>query len=184
LNRGWNGQPLSQHHATKEINMSTPTHSTVPGLDESVSSDLQPMLQERLTSILDLQLTLKHVHWNVVGPNFIAVHEMLDDHVAEVRPMSDALAERIRTLGGVPIGTPAFMVNNRTWDDYELGHGTVADHLTALDAVYDGIISDHRSAIAAASADPITEALLIGQAAKLELYQWFVRSLIESGSSS
>src|SRR3712207_8342276 len=40
-------------------------------------------------------LTLKHIHWNVVGPHFIAVHEMIDPQVDAVRLMVDAIAERI-----------------------------------------------------------------------------------------
>lgn len=138
------------------------------------------MLQQRLNSLLDLQLTLKHVHWNIVGPNFIAVHEMLDEHVDGVRGMSDAVAERIRTLGGEPIGTPGYLVESRTWDDYDLGRGATVDHLVALDSVYSGVIIDHRNAIAQTSVDPVTEDLLIGQTAKIELYQWFIRSFVET----
>jgi len=33
-------------------------------------------LEERLAGLLDFQLVLKHNHWNVIGPNFIAVHEI------------------------------------------------------------------------------------------------------------
>ncbi len=58
------------------------------------------------------------------------------------------------------------------------------EHLGALDSVYDGVIRDHRSAIASVSdEDPITEDLFIGQTAKLELFQWFVRSHIETAAS-
>ena len=160
--------------------MHTPAHQTVPGLDISDSRELQPVLQQRLTSLLDLQLTLKHVHWNVIGPDFIAVHEMLDEHVDGVRAMSDEVAERIRTLGGEPVGTPGFITETRSWHDYRLGRAPVNEHLTALDTVYDGVITDHRAAIQASAADPVSEDMLIGQTGKLELYQWFVRSFIEA----
>lgn len=164
--------------------MTAAIHQTVPGLDISASEAIRPVLQERLTGLLDLQLTLKHVHWNVVGPNFIAVHEMLDEHVEGIRLMSDELAERIRTLGGEPIGTPGHIVDSRDWDDYKLGRAPVGDHLHALDSVYSGIIVDHRSAIEKTAKDPVSEDLLIGQSAKLELYQWFIRSFIESHPNS
>jgi starvation-inducible DNA-binding protein len=44
------------------------------------------------------------VHWNVVGPNFIAVYIMLDPQVGAVRAMVDDIAERIAILGGSPLG--------------------------------------------------------------------------------
>ena len=158
-------------------------HHTVPGLDADNAATTADLLQQRLTGMLDLQLTLKHIHWNVVGPNFIAVHEMLDDQVEPVREMSDEIAERIAILGFEPVGTPEYIVKDRTWDDYPINRGSVPEHLKALDSVYDGIISDHRAAATtAAELDPVTEDLLVGQTGKLEMFQWFVRSHIESTS--
>jgi starvation-inducible DNA-binding protein len=164
--------------------MAPRTHQSVPGLDEKTSSALYPVLQARLIGLIDLQLALKQAHWNVVGPDFIAVHEMLDDHVASVREMSDGVAERLRTLGGEPVGTPGAIVAGRDWDDYPLGRATVPEHLAEIDAAYAGVISDHRDAIAAASGDPVTEDLLISQAGELELLQWFVRSFLENAADS
>ena len=71
-----------------------PTY-TVPSLSNEDGAKVAAILQERLNSLTDLHLTLKHVHWNVVGPHFIAVHEMLDPQVDAVRLMVDAIAERI-----------------------------------------------------------------------------------------
>ena len=48
------------------------------GLDRKTSEQLVGILQARLVSLIDLGLTLKHIHWNVVGPHFIGVHQMLD----------------------------------------------------------------------------------------------------------
>ena len=149
----------------------------IPALSTEDAGAVIAVLQDRLVSMLDLQLTLKHVHWNVVGPNFIAVHEMLDPQVDRVRSMSDALAERIATLGGVPRGTPGAIVEQRRWDDYDNGRASTDEHLTAVDAVYGGIIEDHRSAIGKlAEIDPVSEDLVIAQLADLELFAWFVRS--------
>lgn len=156
---------------------------TVPGMTQDDASGVVEALAQRLASLLDLSLTLKHVHWNVIGKDFIAVHEMLDPQVDAVRAMVDEAAERIATLGGEPLGTPAAIIERRTWDDYPLGKALVVTHLEALDSVYTGVIEDHRKAReAVADADAVSEDLLIGQLRQLELFQWFIRAHLESVS--
>ena len=155
-------------------------HRSVPGLEEAAAEKVVAVLEDRLVGTIDLQLVLKHIHWNVLGPNFIAVHEMLDEHVEAVRDMTDAIAERIATLGGTPNGNSGEVVRRRSWNDYQLGRADATEHLVALDRVYEGMIIDNRKAIeATADLDPLTEDLLIGQTRTLEMYQWFVRSFYE-----
>jgi starvation-inducible DNA-binding protein len=160
-------------------------YDTVPGLDTSSATEVVGLLQGRVFALIDLQLTLKHIHWNVVGSNFIAVHEMLDDHVAPVREMTDSLAERIAILGGEPKGTPGAVVDGRTWKDYPVGTASVEEHLGELDKAYGGVIEDHRVAmVATEELDPVTQDLLIAQLGQLEMFQWFVRAHLRSGSPS
>lgn len=157
------------------------TNFTVPGIEKPEAESIIGILEERMVATIDLQLTLKHIHWNVVGPNFISVHEMLDPQVDAVREMTDAVAERIASLGGVPVGTPASVVERRSWKDYSLGKASVAEHLGALDVVYTGTNGDHRAAIEKlAELDPVSEDLLIGHLGQLEQFQWFVRAHLES----
>jgi starvation-inducible DNA-binding protein len=162
---------------------STSIKTTVPGLDIAESGRAITVMQERLTALIDLQLTLKHIHWNVVGMNFIAVHEMLDPQYDAVRAMTDELAERIATMGGEPLGTPGSVVRIRSWDDYDLNREPAVRHLSALDGVYSGVIEDHRSATEKiGEIDPVTEDLFIGQLRQLELFQWFIRAHLKDAS--
>ncbi|NLG47657.1 DNA starvation/stationary phase protection protein [Gordonia sp. (in: high G+C Gram-positive bacteria)] len=155
-----------------------PTHRTIIGQHDA--DRLIELLQVRLSALNDLHLTLKHVHWNVVGPNFIGVHQMIDPQVETVRGFADVLAERIAALGGAPSGTPSAIERDRTWDDYSLGRDTVDAHLAALDVVYDGVIASHRAAIdTAGKIDPVSEDILIGQTGDLEQFQWFMRAHLE-----
>lgn len=150
------------------------------GLDTGDAEKLAAILQERLAALLDLSLTLKHVHWNVIGPGFMAVHEMMDTQTGETRDMVDALAERISTLGGVAGGLANQIVEMRpTEDDYALGRAPVMAHLGALDKAYEQIGEGHRHGIDQASAlDPVSEDLLTAQLAQLELNHWFIRAHI------
>lgn len=160
--------------------MNSRPHTTVPGLDGGDADAVVEVLNGRLVSLIDLQLTLKHVHWNVVGPGFLSVHEMLDSMVGPVRDMTDEVAERMRTLGGSPRGTPAAVATARSWDDYDLGTEAVYVHLKALDVVFCGIVEDHRRAIARiGELDPVTEDMLTAQTGRLEEFQWFIRSFFE-----
>lgn len=163
--------------------MTTVANFTAPGLDKKSAAKAIEILDKRMVALIDLVLTLKHVHWNVVGPNFIGVHEMLDPQVDAVREQVDQVAERIATLGGVPVGTPGAVVGKRDWSDYSLGKALVAEHLGALDIVYSGVNEDHRKAIEELSdVDPVSEDILTGHLADLEQFQWFVRAHLESAS--
>ncbi|BAX90469.1 Dps family protein [Mycobacterium shigaense] len=157
------------------------TQFTIPGLTDKQAARLTELLQKQLSTYNDLHLTLKHIHWNVVGPNFIGVHEMIDPQVDAVRAYADDVAERIAALGASPQGTPAAIIRDRSWDDYSVGRDTVQSHLAALDLVYNGVIEDIRQAIDETDElDPVTQDLLIGQAGSLEKFQWFVRAHLES----
>ncbi|GGX89504.1 Dps family protein [Streptomyces minutiscleroticus] len=158
---------------------------TVPGITEKDAGKLIGLLRLRLHALNDLHLTLKHVHWNVIGPHFVAVHEMLDPQVDRVREMADDVAERTAALGGVAQGTPGSLVAERTWEDYRIGRADAIAHLGALDIVYTGIIEDVRKAIAeAGEIDPATEDLLIEQLRDLEQFQWFIRAHLENAGGS
>jgi len=158
-------------------------NSKISELADKNASQAAEVLQERLAGLLDLQLNLKHIHWNVVGPNFIAVHEMIDEHVASIREMTDDIAERIAILGSEPVGTAGHIANHRNWEEYSLKTADVQTHLLKLDLLYDAIIGDHRKSVSNVSnVDPVTEDLFIGQLSKLELYQWFVRSHLRNSA--
>jgi starvation-inducible DNA-binding protein len=170
-----NGAPTLIH--SRNVSSARQASFTVPTLSSDTGAVVADILQQRLVSLLDLGLTLKHIHWNVVGPNFISVHEMLDPHYAGVQAMIDDLAERIATLGGVPSGLPGRLVGDRTWTDYQLDRADSLSHLGALDLVYQGVITDHREAMdQTGRLDHVSESLLTDQTGILEKYQWFVRS--------
>jgi starvation-inducible DNA-binding protein len=157
----------------------------VPGMAVEKSEKAAKLLQDRLVALLDLQLTLKHIHWNVIGPSFIGVHEMLDQHVIAARDFSDAIAERIATLGYEPVGTPGFVVDNRSWGDYDLLRAGTQQHLAKLDEVYKGVVEDHRVAMEQLEElDPVSQDMIISQLNQLEQYQWFVRAHLETNSAS
>ena len=156
---------------------------TVPGLDAETGAEVAGILQMRLHALNDLALTLKHVHWNVVGPHFIGVHEMIDPQVELVRGYIDEIAERIATLGLSVKGTPGALVEARSWDDYSIGRADTIAHLGALDVVYQGVIADHRKAAEdTEETDPVTNDMLIGHLHQLELFHWFVRAHLENSS--
>lgn len=157
------------------------TTFTIPGLSDKQGAEVAELLQKQLSRYNDLHLTLKHVHWNVVGPNFIGVHEMIDPQVDLVRGYADEVAERIAALGASPLGTPGAIIKDRTWDDYSVGRDNVQAHLAALDLVYTGIIEDTRKSIERLDdIDLVSQDMLIGHAGEMEKFQWFVRAHLES----
>lgn len=158
---------------------------TLPGLSEAEGEKISGVLQERLNAMTALHLILKHAHWNVVGPSFIGVHEMIDPQVEEVRAFADDIAERISALGGSPNGVPSRISWNQPGMSYDLDRAGTQQHIAALNSAYDDIVKGHRDAVAATGElDPMTEDLLTGQTRDLEQFQWFLRAHLEDDTGN
>ena len=105
---------------------------TVPGMDRGDAEQVIAGLSERLLALIDLELTLKHIHWNVVGPHFIAVHEMLDGFRKDLDGHVDTIAERAVQLGGTALGTSQVVAADSKLAAYPTDIYTTKNHLAAL----------------------------------------------------
>lgn len=89
-------------------------------------------LQGRLADGIVLALDVKQAHWNLKGPQFIGIHEMLDGFRTELDDYNDKVAERITQLGGTARGTAQAVAEETKLAPYPLDTYAVADHLAAL----------------------------------------------------
>lgn len=80
-------------------------HETRNDLPANARASIAAALNARLAGLIDLGLALKHAHWNVKGPHFIALHELFDEIRGTLEPHADDVAERITALGGTAEGT-------------------------------------------------------------------------------
>src|SRR5260221_14397539 len=128
------------HWATPSLNSlarSTPeaamksykTHNDVPSNAKTVAIQL---LNARLADTIDLALLTKQAHWNIKGPQFIALHEMIDGFRTEIDGYVDTIAERVVQLGGTALGTTQLVAKATTLAPYPTDIYTSKEHLAAL----------------------------------------------------
>ena len=77
-------------------NTYTETKNSLP---QSIRFRSVGLLNRNLASAIDLERQAKQAHWNVKGPNFIALHELFDKVAEATEEFSDLLAERVAALG-------------------------------------------------------------------------------------
>jgi len=69
-------------------------YKTKIDLSEKIRRNVILILNDRLADAIDLQSQVKQAHWNVKGPNFIALHELFDKINEDVEDYVDDIAER------------------------------------------------------------------------------------------
>src|SRR5690242_11360479 len=122
-------------------------HPTKNNLTESPRVRVAELCNGRLADAIDLQTQCKYAHWNVKGPNFIALHELFDKINEDIEDYVDLIAERIVQLGGNADGTARMIVRRSSLAEYGTSNGDGHDHAEALSSALASFGKGARTAI-------------------------------------
>jgi starvation-inducible DNA-binding protein len=159
--------------ATRAINI---------GLNDHERTGSIGLLNVALSNAYLLLIKTKKYHWDVVGPQFMTLHKLWEEHYQLLSLSVDESAERIRMLGGYPIGTAAgFLAYSTLVED-------PGDILSAT-AMVTRLVNDHEEIIRSLRVaiekctDDFHDAgnadFLTGQMEQHESMAWMLRSFIE-----
>jgi starvation-inducible DNA-binding protein len=155
--------------------MLKPTKNDLPA---SVRSKMVELLNARLADAIDLFSQLKHAHWNVKGPGFIALHKLFDEVAEDVEGYVDELAERAVQLGGVAEGSVHIVSSRSTLSPYPAKADKEREHVEAVASALATFGKSVRSAIdvAASAPDADTADLFTDISRGVDQWLWFVEA--------
>src|SRR3978361_1408957 len=160
----------------KDARMSAlPTKNDVPSNAKAVAIEL---LNARVADGIALALVTKQAHWNLRGPQFIAVHEMLDGFRTELDDHVDTMAERVVQLGGTAPGTTPNAAKATKLAPYPTDIHAIQDHLAALIERYGQLVNSVRANIdqSAEAGDADTADIFTGVSRGLDKALWFLEA--------
>jgi starvation-inducible DNA-binding protein len=77
--------------------------ATPTDLKSNAVQDIAGALNIVLADMFALYLKTKNFHWHMSGPHFRDYHLLLDEQADQIFAASDAIAERVRKLGGMTL---------------------------------------------------------------------------------
>jgi len=114
--------------AVKErAELATPTD-----LGESAGRDIAAALNGVLADVFALYVKTKNFHWHVSGPHFHDYHQLFDMQADQIFAMTDAIAERVRKIGGLTIRSIAHISKMQRISDNDAPYVDPLDMLAEL----------------------------------------------------
>lgn len=159
-------------------------YDTQNDLSPSIRTRMIELLNARLADAVDLRMQLKVAHWNVKGPQFIALHKLFDDIVEDADEYVDLIAERAVQLGGIADGTARQVAERSSLDEYSAASGGGSqEHVQAVCDVLAAFGSSARKAIDAAleAKDQDTSDIFIEISRGTDKWLWMVEAHLQGG---
>jgi starvation-inducible DNA-binding protein len=156
-------------------------HPTKNDLASNTKTTAVALLNARVAEAIDLALLTKQAHWNLKGPRFIAIHEMLDGFRDEIDEHVDTMAERAVQLGGTALGTTQIVAKATTLPPYPTDIYKIDDHLHALVERYGTAANNARKAIEEAddAGDADTADIFTAYSRALDKSLWFLEAHLQ-----
>ena len=76
---------------------------TPTDLKSKATKDIAGAMNAILADVFALYLKTKNFHWHMSGPHFRDYHLLLDEQAEQLFAMTDAIAERVRKVGGMTL---------------------------------------------------------------------------------
>ena len=151
-------------------------------LSEAIRSKVVELLNARLADCIDLQTQAKQAHWNVKGPNFIALHELFDKVHEDVSDYVDEIAERAVQLGGVAEGTARIVAKRSSLTEYPASTVDGRAHVDALSSALASFGKAARAAIDQADqlGDKDTADVFTEVSRGIDKWLWFVEAHLQA----
>ena len=153
-------------------------YDTKNDLAAEVRGKVVELLNRRLADAIDLGAQVKHAHWNVKGPNFIALHELFDQIAERIEDHIDSIAERITALGGIAHGTIAAVAKTSSLKAYPEEISDGLRHVDALSSAIADFGAKIRKAIDESdrAGDADTADLFTGMSREIDKDLWFLEA--------
>ena len=104
-----------------------------PGLlSGQASQEIGGALTMLLADIFALYLKTKNFHWHMSGPHFRDYHLLLDDQSQQIIAITDAVAERVRKIGGTTLRSTGHIGKLQRLADNDADFVTPSDMLAEL----------------------------------------------------
>jgi len=155
------------------------TKNDVP---EATRVKVVELLNARLADCIDLQTQTKQAHWNVKGPNFIALHELFDQINEAVEDHVDDIAERAVQLGGIAEGTARMVARRSSLAEYPAMAVDGRSHVEALSSALAAFGAAARKGIDQANelGDLDTADLFTEVSRGIDKWLWFVEAHLQA----
>ena len=142
-------------------------------LDAAAQEAVRDRLQPLLVDLIDLSLTSKQFHWNIVGTRFKSLHEHLDEVTDQYRMWSDEVAERLTSLGVAPDGRVQRVAGDSPADPAAASWVHQEEVVTAMSDRIEAVARATRERLdGLGDVDLASEDLLIGILNGLEMQLW------------
>jgi len=152
------------------------------GLTEKQRQGVIDLLNQDLADSYVLLVRTKKYHWDVIGPQFRTLHQLWEEHYEKLTQNIDAIAERIRTLGGYPVGTLEGFLKIATLKEKAGKVPTATGMVAQLVEDHEQVIRNLRKHVDRSSEDFNDEGtadFLTGLMEQHEQIAWMLRSFIE-----
>jgi starvation-inducible DNA-binding protein len=156
-------------------------HRTANDLKSNAKQAAIQLLNARVAEGIDLALLTKQAHWNIKGPQFIAVHEMLDGFRGQLDVHVDTMAERVVQLGGTALGTTQVVAEASKLTPYPTDIYAIKEHLPALINRYATVANALRKSIddASEAGDADTADIFTAASRDLDKALWFLEAHVQ-----
>lgn len=105
---------------------------TPTDLSPDATRDISGAMNALLADVFALYVKAKNFHWHLSGPHFRDYHLMLDEQADQIFAMTDAIAERVRKVGGSTLRSVGHIARTQRISDNDAEYVEPSDMLAEL----------------------------------------------------